>query len=104
MAKWSGHIGYACQRETSPGVWEECIIERKYYGDIIRNNRALQNINQVNDSIGITNTISIVSDPYALKNYFMIRYIEFMGLKWKAATVDVDYPRLTITLGGVYNG
>jgi hypothetical protein len=104
MAKWSGLVGYACQKEVSPGVWKECIISRKYYGDIIRNNRSLQNNNQINDGIGIANTISLVSDPYALKNFHTIRYVEFMGTKWKALTVDVEYPRLTITLGGIYNG
>lgn len=102
MAKWSGNIGYACQKETTPGVWEEKIIVRKYYGDLIRNNRTLANIGQINDKIMINNSISIVSDPYAMTNFHMMRYVEFMGNKWTVSNVDVEYPRLILSLGSIY--
>lgn len=65
MAKWFGAIGFAETLETAPGVWVEQITERHYYGDVNRNVRRLQGANQVNDDIDISNTISIVADPYA---------------------------------------
>lgn len=104
MAKYYGVIGYAETVETKPGVWEERIVERKYTGDIISNNRRLQSSDQVNDNIVISNTISILSDPYANQNFHNLRYAEFMGAKWKISNVDVEYPRLKLTLGGLYNG
>lgn len=104
MAKFYGKVGYAEIVETSPGVHEEKIIERTYYGDIIKNSRNLQSSGQVNDNINISNEISIVSDPYANQNFLAIRYVEFMGTKWKVSNVSVQYPRLVLTVGGVYNG
>lgn len=104
MAKWHGKIGFADTVETEPGVWVEQIVERSYYGDLIRNSRRLQNSGSINDDINISNEISIVADPYANQNFFAIRYVEFMGTKWKISNVDVEYPRLVLAIGGVYNG
>lgn len=104
MAKWYGAIGYAVTVETDPGVWEETITERSYYGDTIRNTRMIQNSGEVNDNVNISNQISIVADPYANQNIYAMRYIEFMGTKWKITNVDVQYPRLILTIGGVWNG
>lgn len=104
MAKWFGKIGYADTVETKPGVWKEQITERNYYGDITRNTRRLQTSNQVNDDINISNEISVVSDPYANENFHAMKWIEFMGTKWKISSVEVQYPRLILTIGGVYNG
>ncbi len=104
MAKFYGKIGYANTVETKPGVYEEQIVERYYYGDLIRNTRRLQSADQVNDDINISNEISIVADPYATNNFHTMRYAVFMGTKWKISNVEVSYPRLILTLGGVYNG
>lgn len=104
MAKFFGSIGYAETVETKPGVWSEQITERQYYGDLVRNMRRLESTNQVNENINIQNEISIVADPYAYKNFHAIRYVEFMGTKWKVSSVDVQYPRLILSVGGVYNG
>lgn len=104
MGKWFGKIGYAETVETSPGVWEDVITEREYYGDVIKNNRRLQSSDKLNDDINVGNEISIISDPFANNNFHSMRYIEFMGNKWKITNVDVQYPRLILSLGGVYNG
>lgn len=104
MTKWFGVIGYAETVETTPGVWEEKIVEREYFGDVTRNTRRLQTTDQVNDNVDISNEISVVADPYAYQNFHAIRYAEFMGTKWKVSSVDVQYPRLNLSLGGVYNG
>lgn len=104
MAKFYGAIGFAETVETDPGVWEEQIVEKYYSGDIIRNIRKLQSSsNSVNDNINISNEISIVADPYAEQNMYAMRYVVFKGNKWKISDVDVNYPRLALTLGGIYN-
>lgn len=104
MAKYYGIIGYAEAVETAPGVWKEQITERNYYGDVIRNARRLQPADKLNDDININNELSIVADPYAINNFHAMRYAEFMGAKWKISNVEVKYPRLILTLGGLYNG
>lgn len=105
MSKWYGKIGYADGSvENEPGIWGESILERPYYGDTYRNTRLLQNSDGVNDNINIANQISIVADPYANQNFHAMRYVEFMGTKWKITNVEVQYPRLILTVGGQYNG
>ena len=103
MAKFYGVIGFAETVETDPGIWEEKIVERSYSGDLIRNIRKLQSSTSVNDNIVISNEISIVADPYAEQNMYAMRYVTFKGNKWKIESVDVNYPRLTLSIGGVYN-
>ena len=104
MPKFCGNIGYAISKETTPGVWIEDIFERQYFGDVYRNTRKLQSGNQVNDSIDISNEISILSDPFANENFHSMRYVTYMGAKWKVSSVEVRYPRLILTVGGLYNG
>ena len=102
MAKYFGKVGYAEQVETVPGVWEEKITERQYYGDVVRNIRKLESSGEVNDNINVSMEISIVADPYAIQNFHTMRYIEFMGSLWKIYNVEVNYPRLVLTIGGLY--
>lgn len=104
MPKFYGSIGYAMSKETAPGVWVEDIVEHDYSGDVYRNTRKLQSGNQVNDSIDISNEISILSDPFANENFHSMRYVTYMGAKWKVSSVEVRYPRLILTVGGLYNG
>ena len=103
MAKFFGKIGYIDAVESEPGCWEETAIEREYYGDITRNISRYQETNQVNDNIVINNMLSIVADPYANKNFQHMRYVVWMGTKWKITNVEVQYPRIILNLGGVYN-
>lgn len=103
MAKFYGPIGYAQDVEIRPGVIQERITERYYHGDVVRNVRRLQSSGQVNDNIDVSNEISIVADPFANGNFHAMRYVGFMGAKWKITSVDVQYPRLILSLGGLYN-
>lgn len=104
MAKFYGVIGYAKTVNPKPGVHKEEITEKMYQGDLIRNTRRLQSTDQLNDNINVANEISIIADPFANENFHSMRYVEFMGAKWKITNVEVQYPRLILSIGGVYNG
>ena len=105
MGKWFGKVGYAVTEETEPGIWEEAITEREYYGDITTDRWKRQNSGEVNDNINLSNVISIVADPFAYQNCSNMIYVEIMGVKWKISDIDVSQrPRLILTVGGVYNG
>ena len=104
MNKFYGKIGYAISEETVPGAWVERIVERSYYGDVIRNIRRLQSSENLNDDINVSNEISIVADAFANQNFHSMRYVEYMGTKWKVSSIEVKYPRLILSIGGVYNG
>ncbi len=104
MAKIYVTVGYGEQAEVRPGVWENKLTERNYFGNLNRNSRRLQTADQLNDNIVIANEISIVADQFAYDNFHAILYVEFMGAKWKITNVEVQHPRLILTAGGVYNG
>lgn len=104
MAKFYGAIGFAVTEETRSGVWEEVTRERFYFGDFLRNTGRHQSAEGLNDNISISNEISILADPFARENFHTMRYVDFMGAKWKIESVEVQYPRLILQIGGVYNG
>lgn len=104
MSKCSGVIGYTLVGETQPGVWAETITEKKYYGDIVRDNRRIVDQGDINGNINISNNISVVSNSFMLDNMAFMRYITFMKSKWKISSVDIKPPRIIITIGGLYNG
>lgn len=104
MGKWFGKIGYCETIETSPGVWTEQITEREYYGDLLKVSKKTQSSENLNDNITISNQISIVADPFANESLRLIGYVTFMGTKWKVTNAEVQYPRIILTMGGVYNG
>lgn len=104
MTRYYGAVGYAVTEETSPGVWTESITERTYRGDVTKNLRRLDSGDGLNDDINISNTISIVADEYAYEHFYAIRYATFGKVKWKVSSVEVERPRLILSLGGVYNG
>lgn len=105
MARFYGPIGYAKSVETTPGDWNDEITERNYYGDVLRNtSRWGSTPDSTNDNLNVNVQISIVADPYAEQNFSTIKYVEFMGTKWKVTDATPQHPRIILTLGGVYNG
>lgn len=105
MPKFFGPIGYAVSTEVRAGVWKDEIVERNYAGDIVRNtSRWSASADSTNDDLTLNNQISIVSDPFAQEHFHSMKYIDYMGAKWKITNVEVQYPRLILTIGGVYNG
>lgn len=113
MAKWFGKIGFAISRETTSGtgsaargtgIWVNDIFEKSYYGDILRHSHSFSESDGLNDDIHITNEISVIADPFALDHWQMMKYIVLSGTKWKISQVTILYPRITITVGGLYNG
>ena len=103
MAKYFGTIGYAETVETAPGVWQEQITERQYFGDVLRNSSRMREGENLNDNLTIDNRLSIVADPFAYAKFHTMRYVKWMGALWKITSVEVQRPRLILTIGGVYN-
>lgn len=103
MARFYGKVGYAETVETAPGVFKEKIVPRNYYGDVTRIIRRWSDSDNLNGNLSINNSISIVADAYAYSHFSAIRYVEWMDQRWKVSSVEVERPRLILTLGEVYN-
>lgn len=105
MARWYGEVGFAETIETAPGVFQETISPHEYVGDVMRNSASYKKPDKVNEDIDVNLSIEIVADPFAYKNFMHIRYVEWMGNKWKVNSVDAaNYPRLKLSIGGLYEG
>lgn len=104
MARFHGKIGYATPAETAPGVYTNTISEREYFGDVLRETRSWRESNQVNQNLTVGNRISITADDFASTNFSSMRYVVWDGVYWAVTSVEVQRPRLILSLGGVYNG
>lgn len=106
--KWSGIVGFFIEEEVfkngvGTGVWKKTITDKHYVGDILRDYRNVENSQQVNDNININNTISIIADRFIDDHIMDIAYISFKGYKFKVKGFTQNYPRLELTVGGLYN-
>lgn len=103
--KYYGEIGFwKDDVEIRPGVYKPGIVKKTYTGDILRNNQRWNSSQHQNDDLNMSHRISIVSDVYLNENLSSIKYVTYMGSKWKVSSLEVQYPRVIIELGGVYNG
>ena len=101
--RYHGKIGYSETTETKPGLFERTITFREAYGDVFRNTKRDQTSSTLNDKITVSNQISIVADPYAREHFFNIKCIEWQGALWDVNSVDVQYPRLVLEIGGLFD-
>lgn len=104
MAKFRGVIGLVDDVETAPDVWVQQAIERTYRGDFVRSGRRWESTEHLNDDLVINNEISIVADSYLHEHIYAMKYVKFGGTAWKITSITIQYPRLIIDFGGVYNG
>ena len=105
MTRFYGAVGYSYTVESVPGVAENKIIERLYYGDVLGNTGKLVETENLNPDIAIQGQISIVADPYAYEHFIHIKYVTWMGVRWKPSSIDATRPpRIVMRLGEVYNG
>lgn len=104
MARYCGEIGFSKPEQTAPGVYEERVTERKYYGDVTKDFRKDTRTDKVVRDVDIGNIFSVVADPFAFENFQFIKYLKYMGIAWNVESVEVQYPRLLISVGGRWHG
>lgn len=102
MSRFSGKLGFVMTQETEEGVWLENTVELPAKGTIrslyVRNDNA----SSVNTNLRLTNEISILLDSKIQTYLETLRYVVYKGSKWEVQSIGVNYPRLTINLGGLY--
>lgn len=102
MSRFSGKLGFVKTRETEEGVWLEDKIEIPAKGTIrslyVRND----NSSSANANLRLTNEVSILLDSKIQSYLETLKYVIWKGSKWEVQSIGVNYPRLTIHLGGLY--
>lgn len=104
MAKFSGLVGFVKMVETEPDIWEPVETTRTYYGDMLKNRRIWEKTTNPNENLNVSNDISILADDFAKENIGYIKWVEIMGSKWMVTSISIEYPRLVLSIGGLYNG
>lgn len=106
--RFFGAVGYASDVESVPGVWVEGITEHNYYGDVVRYSRRLEPASQnpptTSNNIAMSNSFSIVGDEQAFGNIQNMRYVVWRGSRWTITNVEVQRPRLILTIGEQWDG
>ena len=105
MAKFSGRIGFGTEKEVSPGVYDHEIVERPYFGEVIRETLEVVGGQTVLGSSKTANSFSIVADKFANENFFDMEYVKWNGRYWAVKQVEIrQRPRMVIRIGEIYNG
>ena len=105
MNKYYGKIGFmeTVKASEDSDIYIEQIVEHPYYGDIMNYGYRWQGSQYGIDNKLVTVKISIVADPYAYEHVSNIKYIVWNRNKWKVSSIDIEYPRLILTIGDLYN-
>jgi hypothetical protein len=104
MARYAGLVGYVTQEETSPGIWSQVEKPVMMRGDVLRQSSNSQNGDKVNSDVTLGHRVSLLGDAYAFNHFFELKWLEFKGVKWVVSSVEIQSPRIIVTLGGVWNG
>lgn len=104
MAKFSGLVGYTSKEETTPGVWSTVENPRKMKGDIIRQGANYSSSNHISDDVSLNHRVSLIGDAYAFDRYYDIKWVEIDSIKWKVESIEIQRPRIIVSIGGVWNG
>ena len=105
MAKTIVSVSYCMSIEIEPGVWDDHVKAVSYPADITRlNSRWSANTDSTNDNISLNSQISFVADAFANQHFALIKHVNAYGAEWQVTNVEVQHPRIILTLGGVYNG
>jgi hypothetical protein len=104
MSRFSGLVGYVTQKETSPGIWSPDENPIMMKGDVIRQSSSSQDGDKMNDNISLNHRVSLLGDAYAFENYYNIKWIQIDNNKWEVSSVEIQRPRIIVTLGGLWNG
>lgn len=104
MTRFHGEIGFTTTVETSPGVHTEVLTKRNYFGDVLRDSRQNSGGAEINPGLSVGNRFSVLGDDFLFTNIKNLAYLRWDNGYWKITSVELLKPRLTITVGGVWNG
>lgn len=103
MARFTGLVGYVTQEESVPGVWSPVETQKMMKGDMIRQSSSGQNGDKVHSDISLNHRVSLLGDSYAFNNYYNLKWIMVNGRKWEVSSVEIQRPRIIVSIGGLWN-
>lgn len=104
MTRFSGKIGFGTPVEVSPGIWDEEILEKQYYGTVEWDIRRYVKDARINENLNLNNCVVVYADGWLNQNFSRVRYVLWKGQRWTISSVEDSYPRMKFYMGDVYNG
>lgn len=110
MSKFTGLVGFITQEESIPGVWSPIENSKKMRGDLISssatngNGSRIADSGKVNDDVSLNHRVSLLGDYYTFNNYLNIKWIQIGGRKLEVSSIELQRPRVILTVGGLWNG
>ena len=103
--QWFGKVGFGLtEHNPTTGKSRTVIKEFEYYGTMSKNTRKWESNSTINEDLNIQNILTIYADNYLMSHQDAIKYATFNGVYWKVTNIQVEFPQMILTLGGVYNG
>jgi len=104
--KFAGTVGFWINDvEVEPSVYKSMMVEKPYTGDLIKDTRRWSDQgSRVNATFALNNKIRILADMYMNRNWPNIKFVRMGGEPFAVTSVDLDYPGVTLTIGGRYDG
>lgn len=100
--KWFGEIGFNEVVEEERGVYVPTVVPHEFFGDVLNEGWRYSQPDKINTDLNVLNKLSVVADMYLQNNFHKIAYVTFGGAKWTVSNVEVQFPRLILTLGSLY--
>ncbi|MBP3826295.1 MAG: hypothetical protein ILA11_11260 [Butyrivibrio sp.] len=100
--QWCGKVGFTEEIKEGVSVYRNEIVERKYFGEVLSLSHKDQSDKSINKDFTISNRISLISDPFGMRNFHKICYATLGDVKWRVDSVEVAYPRLILSLSSLY--
>lgn len=104
MSRFSGLLGFVRTELSDGGVYIEVATEVKVKGILKKISSRVYSEQEVNASVRLANEISVIGNNEIFNHLTSLKYVVWKGTKWSVTTITVEPPRVSIVLGGVYNG
>lgn len=97
-------FGETIEYPENSGIFKEFITEKKYKGSVVGGlHRRLNLSDKENHDLDLSCKIQVLMNTYIASRFSSIRYVEYMGVKWTVEALDILYPDIEMTLGGIYH-
>lgn len=104
MTRFSGAVGFGEPVEIDEGVFDVKVTERLAFGDVVRSYRNNQDVGKLNANVNFDMAVSVVADDYLKKHLDLAVYVRWGTLYLAVTSVEMNHPRITLTMGGVWHG
>jgi len=103
MSRCVVDVGYSSTIETKPGIFEDEYREVSHVALVLSSKTAWVRGARAGDDVELNQRLSIIPTPDTYANVGAIKYVTYYGVKWKVISINMQRPRMVLTVGGIFN-